>query len=254
MLSINSLINSYTNFIQESMSIEEIHNKLYSVETPFLDRKNDFITIYIKINKEQIELTDNGETILDLELSGMHFNTPKRKEELNFVLNGHSIRINRGTKELLTIANSTTFAQKFHSLIQAIISVNDMFVLTENKVKNLFFEDVGQYFNENDIRFSSNMNIEGRSRLLHKFEYVIPHSRSYNERLVRLSNNPKLENVKAILFSFEDIRGVRESIDYIFFNDMQNRVQDEFIQAVREYNIKPVLWSQKDMYLSELAG
>ena len=48
---IDNLVNKYIDFIKENMSIDKIDDTSYEIETPFLDRRNDFITIYVVFDK-----------------------------------------------------------------------------------------------------------------------------------------------------------------------------------------------------------
>ena len=119
---IDNLVNKYIDFIKENMSIDKIDDTSYEIETPFLDRRNDFITIYVvfdKQDKNNIVLTDNGYTLSDLELSGLEFNTKKRKQELQTVLNGFGVQMDKD-KRLFVNATAESFAHKKHNLIQAL--------------------------------------------------------------------------------------------------------------------------------------
>lgn len=252
---IDNLVNKYIDFIKENMSIDKIDDTSYEIETPFLDRRNDFITIYVvfdKQDKNNIVLTDNGYTLADLELSGLEFNTKKRKQELQTVLNGFGVQMDKD-KRLFVNATAESFAHKKHNLIQALLGVNDMFVLAQNKVMNLFYEDVGYYFDENDIRYTPNVILEGKSHFNHKFEYIIPKSKYAPERTIKLLNRPKTENLKATLFAFEDTGDKRHGKGYIILNDEES-IKTDLIEAINEYKITPILWSQKNNYKEELAA
>jgi hypothetical protein len=252
---IDNLVNKYIDFIKENMSIDKIDDTSYEIETPFLDRRNDFITIYVvfdKQDKNNIVLTDNGYTLSDLELSGLEFNTKKRKQELQTVLNGFGVQMDKD-KRLFVNATAESFAHKKHNLIQALLGVNDMFVLAQNKVMNLFYEDVGYYFDENDIRYTPNVILEGKSHFNHKFEYIIPKSKYAPERTIKLLNRPKAENLKATLFAFEDTGDKRRGKGYIILNDEES-IKTDLIEAINEYKITPILWSQKNNYKEELAA
>jgi hypothetical protein len=252
---INNLVNSYINFIKENIVIEQVEDNIFEIETPFLDRRNDFITIYAvfdKNNRDNLVLTDNGMTLTDLELSGLEFNSPKRLKELQTILNGFGVKHDKNNN-LFINATPENFASRKHNLIQALLSVNDMYVLAKSKVMNFFFDDVGLFFEEHDIRASSNVILEGKSHFNHKFEYIIPPSRRAPERTIKLLNRPVPENLKATLFAFEDTGEKRNGQGYIILND-ELPIKTDLVAAVNEYNIKPVLWSQKNNFIEELAA
>ena len=252
-MKIDRLISAYLKFIGGGIHTEELENNNYEIETPFLDRRNDHISIYAKgIDTDSIILTDNGYTLNDLMLSGLHFETSKRQEELKTLLNGLGIKVN-DKKEIYVIASNDTFAYQMHNLIQALISVNDMFVLSKSNVMNIFFDDVLQYFDQNKIRYSYNIAIEGKSHLSHKFDMIIPKSKEAPERTIKAINNPKVENIKSTLFAFEDI-GDRKGEGYIILNDIETIINPKIIEAIDICQVCPFLWSKKDEYISRLSA
>ena len=69
-------------------------------------------------------LTDDGYTIADLRSSGYEFTAKKTLEVLHSILNGFGVQLNED--ELFVNAKPGDFPQKTHSLIQAILTVNDL--------------------------------------------------------------------------------------------------------------------------------
>lgn len=86
-------------------------------------------------------MTDAGYTISDLDMCGCDImSSPKRKLVLSTILNGFGVQIDG--EQICTKATEINFPQKKHALIQAMLSVNDMFFLSRSQVINVFFEDV----------------------------------------------------------------------------------------------------------------
>ena len=111
--------------------------------TPFIDRHNDYLQIYIKATPSGLLLTDDGYIIRDLEISGLEFNTERRKNELNTILNGFGVKLHGDCLEVE--ARPDNFPQKKHNLLQAMLAINDLFVLTPAKVASYFKEDVERF-------------------------------------------------------------------------------------------------------------
>lgn len=154
----------YTTWLYENTEQNKINSNLIEVSTPFLDRYNDYTHVYIKFdnNGNPIEVNDYGETINELLLSGFEFSTNKRKEILNQIINRNGVVL---SDEVLSVNVSSPgdLAGAKHRLIQAMLSINDMFVLSQNNIKTLFFEEVESYFKENEIYYSENINLTGKS-------------------------------------------------------------------------------------------
>jgi hypothetical protein len=73
-----SLIGSYVSWLNEELRVEALENSCV-ISTPFLDRHNDEIEVYIeKQDDGQFFLTDDGYTLSDLRHSGVVLDTAKR--------------------------------------------------------------------------------------------------------------------------------------------------------------------------------
>jgi len=115
-----NLINDYIEWLRQNISIKEI-NSMHEITTPFLDNHNDHIQIYIKKSDSGLILTDNGQTITNLRLSGFEF-TPEKKQILNSTLKSFGVQLI--DEELVAKTTPENFPQKKHNLIQAILYIS----------------------------------------------------------------------------------------------------------------------------------
>jgi hypothetical protein len=199
-------------------------------------------------------LSDGGGTIQDLRASGCDLETSKRRDLLLATLNGFGIR--RDGDALLVKATSQDFSLRKHNLVQAMLAVNDLFYLAVPVVASLFVEDVTAWLELHDIRFTPNVKFTGRSSYDHTFDFVVPASRRAPERLIRAVNRPSRDLAEALAFSWIDTKEVRpaESKFYAFLNDDNRTPSASIVDALRNYDIMPVLWSQRDNVRQELAA
>ena len=115
-----NLINDYIEWLRQNISIKEI-NSMHEITTPFLDNHNDHIQIYIKKSDSGLILTDNGQTITNLRLSGFEF-TQEKRQILNSTLKSFGVQLI--DEELIAKATPEDFPQKKHNLIQAILYIS----------------------------------------------------------------------------------------------------------------------------------
>jgi hypothetical protein len=59
--------------------------------------------------------------------------------------------------------NKENVGQKKHNLIQAILSVNDMRILSRENIVSIFKDEVKLFLNTNDIYPSTDVKIAGKS-------------------------------------------------------------------------------------------
>ena len=121
---IKFLIEDYYKWLKDKTTWEQLDSWV-EITTPYLDRHNDYVAIYLKQEGNFYMLTDDSYTINDLEQSGCLLDYPKRKKILDITLNGFGIHRNKN--ELFIKTNHKDFALNKHNLIQAILAVNNMF-------------------------------------------------------------------------------------------------------------------------------
>lgn len=246
------LVNDYIEWLRQKIKVEAI-GEFCEITTPFLDRHNDQIQFYLKKVGNIFILTDGGYTLGDLKLSGLEIKTEKRKQILSSILNGFGAKL-KGD-EIIMEANPEEFPQKKHSLIQAMLAVNDLFVLSEPNVADIFREDVEKYLRIHKIRYTPYVNFVGKSGFNHLFDFVIPASEIRYERIIRVVNHPTKQNITLMIFSWNDIHESRpiKSDAYTVLNDSEQKINPELVSALQSYKIKPILWSKKEEYIKEFS-
>lgn len=246
------LVSKYTEWLKQKISVKDLDG-VCEITTPFLDRHNDCLQIYVTKSGDKLILSDDGYIIKDLKLSGFDITTEKRKKILNSILNSFGIRLQQND-ELVAEAKNENFPQKKHNLIQAMLSINDLFVSSKSMAMSFFKEDVEQFLRIHDIRFTPTVKFTGISGFVQNFDFVIPSSKTHPERVLQTVSSPNLQKIRTLLFSWADTKQARpiESIAYGILNDIEQPVNPDFENALRNYGIKPLLWSKKEEYLEEL--
>jgi len=203
----HDLVTSYLQWHRQNITVRDVDGWV-QITAPFLDRHNDHIQIYVRSDGDNFILTDDGYIINDLLASGCDVSTPRRRELLDQIIRGFGVHI--ADDELTTQATKATFAQRKHALLQAMVSVNDLFFTSRSTVRGLFLEEVEQFLVQNQIRFVPFMQAAGRTDLSHTFDYVIPAWGKVPERILRAINSPTKEKVQSMLFAWSDVRDIRK--------------------------------------------
>ena len=247
------LVDAYVEWLKQKVSVKDIDG-VCEITTPFLDRHNDHLQIYVKRSGNTLIITDDGYIIRDLELSGFSIGTEKRRRLLHSTLNGFGIRLQ--DDEIVVEARTEDFPQKKHNIIQAMLAVNDLFVMAKPMVASVFREDVETYFRARQIRFTPSVKFTGKSGFDQSFDFVIPASQKRPERIIRAINQPTRQSISMLIFVWADTKSARpmESTAYGILNDTEQEVKPEITSALRQYGMKPLLWSKRDEYAEELAA
>ncbi len=249
----DELVESYLSWVRDRISVADIDG-VCEITTPFLDRHNDRLQIYVEKTDKGLRLTDDGYIIGDLEASGCSIDTPNRRALLQTVINGFGVHVQDG--ELFAEASTASFPQKKHALLQSMLAVNDMFMTARQRVATLFLEDVSEFLDEHEVRYSPNVEFTGKTGFTHKFDFLIPKSRQYPERLIRAINQPTRDHATSVLFAWTDTKHDRsqDSKFYVFLNDTGRDLPADLLSAFEEYEVGAIPWSRRDTFTDELAA
>jgi len=250
---VSSLLHEYREWLKERTSLKRIDSSWIQVNTPFLDRHNDYIQIYIRKQEGTFILSDGGETIQDLEISGCSLDTPKRKQLMRMALNGFGADLKHN--QIVVKASSENFASRKHALVQAILAINDLFYTASSVVESLFKEDVAQWLEQYNIRYLPDVQFVGQSGYTHNFDFAIPRSKRAPERLLKAINIPNKDIAQSFIFAWLDTRSTRpeDAKAFAVLNDRKRDAPPTIIDAFGNYDIQPILWSYREEKREELA-
>lgn len=246
---ISTLLDDYHRFLKEKTLISESPTSGWiEISTPFTGLFNDTIDIYVKRVGDRIMLSDDGNTIRNLELSGLEISrSPKRKEIHDRILNNYGVKL--VNDELIAEASERDFPQKKLNMLSAISETQDMYFLARHTVASLFREDVKLYLEEQDVVYTPYFISKGSTGLEFTFDFQIAHR---NKEIVMKSfNTVNKMNLPHFLYTWSDIKKVREQqtskelIGLAVINDVDREVHQEFLDALTVEGAQYILWSQR---------
>ena len=250
---VENYLDGYLKFLKDKSNEVKIDDKITKLTLPFLDNLNDCTEVYIIKSKNDYIITDNGETIANLNFNGVEVKSPSRKKIFSNILNSYGVKFEDDS--LIVNANENNLYLKKHMLLQCIIKINDMHVLDRSNISNIFLEDVKTFFDTKNIKYIPNHRISGKSGLDAYFDFAIPKSNKNPMTLVKVVNKLDKDKVKQIIFDWNDTKDV--SIDdmkiLVVFNDQESQVRNENIEALNKYGLKSYSWSNRNQMLQEVA-
>lgn len=250
---LEAMVDQYFRWLRSSTDVRIIKG-IGEITTPFIDRHNDFLQIYVQKDKDQFILTDLGHTISDLEMCGCNIDTKSRQKLFQETI--RSLGVDSDGNELFVRANSSDLPLRKHSLIQAMLSVNDLFFTSKGYVSTLFYEDVSNWLLKNNIRFSKRVSFLGKSGSTNSFDYLISASNKAPERIIKTINNPTKDSARSAVFSWIDIKDSRDDGTKFFtiLNDSDQELAGSVINTLNAYDIGVIPWSKRSNHLEALAA
>lgn len=246
------LVNSYVDWIRDSLTLRDVGNGWHEIVTPFLNHRNDMIELYLRQEGEEIVLSDGGNTINELTLSGTDINRSQKKtEELNNILRSFGIQKN-AHNEISARTSAKKFPQVKHRFIQAIISVDDMFMLSTPKIESFFTEEVSSFFELNEIIFIKDISFVGKSGFTHKFDFTLPKMKGRKEVAIKAINKPRKTSIGGVMWMIEDTKILRPDTDGLVILNDEEEISSDIYQALEEYKIPHLSWKNRSEAFSQL--
>ena len=250
---ITQLTKSYYKWLVENTALDQLEDCV-EITTPFLDRHNDHMQIYAERQGSGFLLSDDAYTINDLALGGCSLDTPRLRGLLTQILNG--FRVTLENDELQLNASAETFALNMHFLLQAMIAVDDLaYLATPSDIGEQYDGAILHWLAVAEICFGAK-TLKGTSGYEVDYKFVIPPSGNMPHRFVVGIAYPKRSTVEQAAFRWLDCRDHRpdDARLYPILNDLERDEALEAADALRNFNINPVLWSDRDSILPELAA
>ncbi len=246
---IEDSINDYYKWLKDNTSFsEDKASGWFSIKTPFTGLFNDSIEIFIKQEGSSLLLSDDGNTLSNLNLIGVSFNrSPKRKEWLNMILLNYGITCK--DEELIVVSNHNNFAQKKHNLICAISEISEMEVLSDHSITEIFKTDVQSFLDEQNIIYTPQFIAKGSTGLDFTFDFQIAGKQS--EIVIKSFNRLNKINVPNFIFGWDDIKDTRQKITgkairgLAIVNDIEKEPKQEYIDALNSKGSEIILWSNR---------
>lgn len=264
MISAEELSKKYLDWCSKNVNFTDISSNTVEIDIPFLDSFNDEMTIYAVNDPStgSIILTDDGWTINNLESHGVYLNHSKKRQSI------FKSQLDKyGVVEVNDALQITTTPDNFpvskHRLLQAMLFVDNMFMLATKNTTSLFLEDLQNFFNGHKIRTTQGVSFVGTSGLTHKFEFSISgfSPEGIPTRLIKTLTASSNSQVfaQSILTDITQTRPLQSEPTeyYVFINDVRDKqnvkVSPEILSLFEQNDIKPVKYSERDSVVEELA-
>lgn len=252
---IKDMVKTYTDWLFEKFKYKEVDGAI-EVETPYVNHLDDYIRIYLqKIDANKFIITDDGQTINELEMINIDLTSKTREKIIHEVTTQFNVTFKNDI--LVKESNFENFAQNKHDFLQAILRLYDLTFTTRDKVKNLFYEEVKSFLFENDV-YGSSLDVSGETGIKHHIDYFIGPTKDTPEILINFVNNADYNSITSDAYTYRDVKGIRPHprdipMQYkIIVNDIDNKVPNKVIQVAEHENIDILYWSKKDQLIKNL--
>lgn len=240
-MDIKAFIDEYISFLKDNLNVKKIGD-FHEITLPFYDRNNDALVIYVVQDDNGYLVSDDAHTIDNLVISGLNLSDKRKKTmeiicaKMGVVIHNNQLQIHASAKDLVN---------KVHTLAQAMLRIDDMYLTSQNRVSSYFIEDLMDFFDKNEIYYSRDVSFVGKSGVTHSFDFMFQRSKNNPERVCKAINNGTKNNMINVLFAWQDIESMRNNKSnlVVIIND-NNKIEPEVIKGFDSYNVQSYLWSE----------
>ncbi|MGL5383718.1 MAG: DUF1828 domain-containing protein [Culicoidibacterales bacterium] len=233
----------YTNWLLENTLEDEVSPGIFKITLPFVENcHNSLVVIYvIDQGDNKLLLTDDGDTVHELEMSGLNF-TDKRTEHLHSLISSHGVTLDEDNAISITTTRER-FANAKHALLQTIMKVYDMYTMKKEYVQSFFNEDIKNVLVEQEIFFSENAIVIGSDSINYQYDFTIP-TKTGITYFIKTINSPTKEKVLAALYCCEKSKEAKHNdVFTIVFNDKHDKFTDSLETIINSNNSVPTISS-----------
>ena len=239
------MIGEYTAWLRKEITTA-VYGEYTELTIPYLDRFNDYLQMYAKLNSDgTISLTDDGYIIGSLISSGITFKKgSNREKQLQKIAAKYNVTVTG--EDITTIATSNDFPQKKHMMVQAMLAIDDLFVISPEAVKDYFLEDIEAFFKANNIFYSTDFSLLGKSGTIYTYDFHLQRTKEKPERFCKGFNKLNMAKRDLTMFNWMDTqekRGVTSEL-LVIYNDT-NAVSNDVLTGFFNYGIKSVPFSRR---------
>lgn len=245
-MDIQKIVNDYAEWLKMEITTATF-GEYTELTIPYLDRFNDHLQIYIRQNADgTITLTDDGYIIGNLISSGMSFRKgTNRQKAIDRIANIFNVSIIG--EDISTTATANNLPQKKHMMIQAMLAIDDLYIVTPENVKDFFLDDIETYFMANDIYYSRDFSLLGKTGTIYTYDFHLQRTKEKPERFCKGINSLSVSKRDITLFNWMDTQEKRGNSGelIVLYND-NNSVSDEALVGFYNYGIKTVPFSKRE--------
>lgn len=248
-------LSKYTSWLRQQYHVESLPDG-DEVTTPFTNSLGDNIQFYVvpAAKSGELILTDDGNTINDLEMLGINLENETRAALINSIVQQYQISLS--TDRMLSIRGSVKdFPVMKQQLLQAILRIDDLSQTRKGVVTSIFRQEVSEYLSKNEFEVLPNYPIEGGTGNPYRIDYAIGGTKSKPLRLMQVVPKPSFDRIAAESVTFDDIKKNetlhQQRIKYvIIFNDAENKISTAGYNIASQYGTEILPWSDKKKLLT----
>jgi hypothetical protein len=249
---VSELISAYWKWMKDKTILKTVDDGWVEVNTPFFDRHNDGLQIYVKKTGDSVEVTDDGYTLVDLEHSGCSLSGDKQKPLLNRILNSNGVT--RDGDALCMKVEASEFPSRKNDFITAMQQIGDLYTTSGSNVYTLFSEEVASWLKEHERFSNRDVKLQGSAGVSYQIDFLFPPKREIPEKALQALKNPTKELFAWAILMNDDLKKTRGTEMHVMLNDEKvgKKPLNDIMKLSKEYGMNTHLWSDRQSVVESI--
>lgn len=252
-----TLIKRYFDYLKEITDVEFIEETgYYLVYFPLPNRYDEFTSIYLKTDKDNIIITDGGDSIREIQMLGIDIFNNHRTKLLNKTLKSRGMKLDKDTNEILTITDIENFYYDFNMYLRGISNIQDFYLTKRENALRIFADEfkeyIGTYSSNETFSLEDNISFTGKSNAKLTFNYKLTSQKTNKSTFIKLQSSS--DDVYKNIFLWDDLKDEEKNDNsfLVVINDkgkVSEQKHQEIQQIYKSRNIDSIDWSDKETIL-----
>lgn len=244
---IENLLDNYYKTLRTKTFLSKAEGEWMLIETPFVGLFNDMICLYARTDGSQLELSDGGETLSNLEMSGVSLRAI-RSHVMRRIAN-HGVELSRedGTDTLRIVCSIDDASERYHDMLSCLIYMNGLNVLAKSEPSVRFKAVVDEYFAAHNIGVIPSFSMKGETGLDYDFDFGI--SGRSESLLIKSFDVFTKPTVATFLLGVEDIRAEladKRNIRALAIINENKPINPSLVKLLEMRGTAYMRWSERD--------
>ena len=249
-----TLIKRYFDYLKEITDVEFIEETgYYLVYFPLPNRYDEFTSIYLKTDKDNIIITDGGDSIREIQMLGIDIFNNHRTKLLNKTLKSRGMKLDKDTNEILTITDIENFYYDFNMYLRGISNIQDFYLTKRENALRIFADEfkeyIGAYSSNETFSLEDNISFTGKSNAKLTFNYKLTSQKTNKSTFIKLQSSS--DDVYKNIFLWDDLKDEEKNDNsfLVVINDkgkVSEQKHQEIQQIYKSRNIDSIDWSDKE--------
>ena len=215
--------------------------------TPFVDLHNDCIEMLIEEVEYALRVTDGGQTLADLEISGVNI-TEQRQQQLAEVFNRIGVTCTDG--EISATASLAGASGAIHSVLQGILAAQGLTFSVRPRRRQPIADEIDDVLRKSSLPYNRQVPINGKSGLSQQIDFVVRDNGRFPHHLIQTISNPDKGAMERQIFFAMDTKEQYAALTnteprfVAVLSDVEQAIAPSMMGALLHYDVRPVVLSE----------